>query len=38
MYKTMVGYKDYLEHTYGDYMTLPPIEQRVTHQFEAWWL
>lgn len=37
-YKTMVGYKDYLEHTYGDYMTLPPVEQRVTHQFEAWWL
>ena len=36
-YKTMVGYKDYLEHTYGDYMTLPPVEQRVTHQFEAYW-
>jgi lipopolysaccharide cholinephosphotransferase len=38
MYKTMVGYKDYLTHTYGDYMTLPPVEQRVTHSFEAWWL
>lgn len=37
-YKTMVGYKDYLAHTYGDYMTLPPIEQRVTHKFEAYWL
>lgn len=37
-YKTMVGYKDYLEHTYGDYMTLPPLEQRVTHKFEAYWL
>ncbi len=37
-YKTMVGYKDYLERTYGDYMTLPPVEQRVTHQFEAYWL
>ena len=36
MYKTMVGYKDYLERTYGDYMTLPPVEQRVTHQFEAY--
>ena len=35
-YKTMVGYKDYLERTYGDYMKLPPIEQRVTHQFEAY--
>ena len=37
-YKTMVGYKRYLEHTYGDYMTLPPVEQRVTHKFEAYWL
>lgn len=36
LYKTMVGYKDYLERTYGDYMTLPPVEQRVTHQFEAY--
>ena len=36
-YKTMVGYKDYLQRTYGDYMTLPPVEQRVTHQFEAYW-
>ena len=38
IYKTMVGYKDYLERTYGDYMTLPPVEQRVTHHFEAYWL
>lgn len=37
-YKTMVGYKDYLTRTYGDYMTLPPVEQRVTHHFEAYWL
>ena len=37
LYKTMVGYRDYLERTYGDYMTLPPVEQRVTHQFEAYW-
>jgi lipopolysaccharide cholinephosphotransferase len=36
MYKTMVGYHDYLERTYGDYMTLPPVEQRVTHKFEAY--
>lgn len=36
-YKTMVGYKDYLERTYGDYMTMPPVEQRVTHKFEAYW-
>ena len=37
-YKTMVGYKDYLERTYGNYMTLPPVAQRVTHHFEAYWL
>lgn len=37
-YKTMVGYKDYLERTYGDYMTLPPVEKRVTHHFKAYWL
>jgi len=36
-YKTMAGYRDYLARTYGDYMTLPPVEQRVTHKFEAWW-
>ena len=36
MYKTMIGYRDYLERTYGDYMTLPPVEQRVTHKFEAY--
>ena len=38
MYKTMVGYEDYLRRTYGDYMKLPPVEQRVTHTFEAYWL
>ena len=36
-YKTMVGYKDYLTRTYGDYMQLPPEDQRVTHHFEAYW-
>lgn len=36
-YKTMIGYRDYLQRTYGDYMKLPPVEQRVTHKFEAWW-
>ena len=37
-YKTMVGYRDYLSRTYGDYMTLPPVEQRVTHKFDVYWL
>lgn len=38
MYRTMAGYKDYLERCYGDFMTLPPVEERITHHFEAWWL
>lgn len=37
LYKTMSGYHDYLERTYGDYMQLPPEDQRVTHHFEAYW-
>ena len=38
IYKTMVGYKEYLTKTYGtDFMTLPPVEKRVTHSFEAYW-
>lgn len=37
-YKTMVGYKEYLTKTYGDYMTLPPVEKRLQHDFEAYWL
>jgi lipopolysaccharide cholinephosphotransferase len=36
-YKTFVGYKDYLSYTYGDYMTLPPEDQRETHHFKAYW-
>lgn len=36
-YKAMIGYDDYLRRTYGDYMQLPPEDQRVTHQFEAYW-
>lgn len=35
-YKVMVGYDDHLTRTYGDYMQLPPEDQRVTHQFEAY--
>lgn len=37
LYKTMSGYAEYLTHTYGDYMTLPPVSQRQTHQFEAYY-
>lgn len=37
IYKTMVGYKRYLELTYGDYMTPPPEAERQTHHFKAWW-
>ena len=37
MYKTMAGYKEYLTYTYGDYMKLPPVDQRQTHKFEAYW-
>ena len=38
VYKAMIGYDDYLYRTYGDYMKLPPEDQRTTHQFEAYWL
>lgn len=31
VYKTMVGYEEYLSVTYGDYMQLPPIEKRIKH-------
>jgi lipopolysaccharide cholinephosphotransferase len=37
-YMVMEGYDEYLTQTYGDYMTLPPEDQRVTHHFEAYWL
>lgn len=33
------GIKDYdtfLKRSYGDYMVLPPIEKRATHNFKAW--
>ena len=37
-YRVPVGYDTWLRSIYGDYMQLPPVEQRVTHHtFEAWW-
>lgn len=38
VYKAMAGYDDHLRRTYGDYMQLPPEDQRTTHQFEAYWV
>ena len=29
-------YKSYLTNMYGDYMQLPPVEKRVTHDMEAY--
>lgn len=37
-YKVARGYDDILHTIYGDYMTPPPIEKRVSHHnFNAWW-
>ncbi len=37
-YKTMVGFNEYLFVTYGDFMVLPPVEERKPmHSFSAWW-
>ena len=30
-----IGYDDYLTHLFGDYMVLPPIEKRISHEFYA---
>lgn len=30
-YKLMTGYDEYLRIMYGDYMQLPPVEKRITH-------
>lgn len=35
-FKVMNGWHQYLSNIYGKYMELPPIQQRGTHQFEAY--
>lgn len=38
IYKTMIGYDEYLKKTYGNYMQLPPIEkQKSHHKFDAYY-
>lgn len=36
-YKVIANYDEYLTITYGDYMQLPPEDQRVHHYFKAYW-
>lgn len=31
------NYDTYLSNLYGNYMVLPPVENRIVHGFEAWW-
>ena len=38
MYKTMAGYHEYLTNFYGDYMQLPPENERIQHKFKAYYL
>ena len=34
----MKGFDDYLTNGFGDYMTLPPVEKRISHHyFKAYW-
>lgn len=31
------NYDEYLHNVYGDYMQLPPANERIPHDFKAWW-
>lgn len=35
-FDTMSCWDSYLKNLYGDYMTLPPVEKRTTHEMKAW--
>lgn len=35
--KLCVDYDKYLRHFFGDYMKLPPVEQRTTHHYKAYY-
>lgn len=37
MLNAPVGYHDWLRTVFGDYMTLPPVEERIIHNVEAYW-
>ncbi len=38
VFRAPVGYEKYLSNLYGNYMKLPPMEQRVaSHKGEIWW-
>lgn len=37
-FNVMKGFDDYLTNGFGDYMTLPPVEKRISqHYFKAYW-
>lgn len=36
LFPVPIGWDEYLKALYGDYMILPPIEERRKHDFEAW--
>ena len=33
-----IGYDEYLKSLYGDYMKLPPVEKRINHSLEAYYI
>lgn len=37
-FQAMVGWDEYLSTVYGDYMRLPPENERVAHGIQAWWV